>query len=197
MIQSLILAFYFVVNAPNFHITNQEKVVQEKATVMAASEGQESDEENTYRKYEIVPLNEGLQRYIWEECQKFGISYELMLAIAYTESRFNPKAVSNDGSSKGLFQINTRNTMKFLAEQTEIKRPNAFNPYHSAKMAVFYVSYLKQKYLEQGYDEESVIKRVLLAYRFGMNKSKRKSLNHPYVKAVLNYKYQLESGEIN
>lgn len=189
MVQFFLLAFALQVNAPVYHITDQIVVMQVKKDVVAASQ-----EEDTFKPYQIN-LSSEVQKYIWDESKKYGLSFELLLAIAYTESRFNPKAVSYDNSSMGLFQINKRNTVKWLSKQTNIKNVDVFNPYHSTKMAAWYVNYLRKKYLNEGYDEETVTNRVLLAYRFGISGSKSRSINHPYVQAVLKYKNKLESGE--
>jgi|GEM_PF-3007868 len=197
MLQFLMLAFALTVNAPDYHITDQVKVMQAKKNVVAASTSQESDEENTYPNYIHIPLSNDLKKYIYEESKKYGISYELMLSIAYVESKFDTDVLSYDGSSTGLYQLNRRNTVSWICEQMGVKRLDPNNPYEATRMAVWYIDYLRKKYLNEGYSEESATKRALLAYRFGMSKSKGKSLNHAYVKAVLKYKQQLESGEIS
>ncbi|WP_170163373.1 transglycosylase SLT domain-containing protein [Brevibacillus gelatini] len=191
MVQFFLLAFALQANAPVYHITDQIVVMQVKKDVVAASQ-----EEDTFKPYQIN-LSSEVQKYIWDESKKYGLSFELLLAIAYTESRFNPKAVSYDNSSMGLFQINKRNTVKWLSEQTNIKNVDVFNPYHSTKMAAWYVNYLRKKYLNEGYDEGTVTKRVLTAYRYGMGSSKRKNIDNNYVRAVLEYKQKLERGETN
>lgn len=190
MVQFSLLAFMVFVNAPDYALTDAIQLMQERKPVMAASQ-----EEDTFKPYNIN-LNADIQKYIWEQSKKYNISFELLLAIAYTESRFDSSVVSWDGSSTGLFQINTSNTVQWLARETEIKNVDPKNPYHSAKMAAWYVNYLHEKYLKEGYDGELVTKRLLLAYRYGIGKSKKKSLNNTYVDAVLDYKYKLESGEV-
>ncbi|QDX94331.1 hypothetical protein EEL30_19820 [Brevibacillus laterosporus] len=113
-----------------------------------------TEKEHTYKRYDI-PLSNDLQKYIYNQAEKYDLSYELMLAIAHTESTFRPDIVSYDGSSVGLFQINTRNTINWLGESVGLDKPNAKNPYHSAKMASWYVNYLKEKYLNEGYKKEA------------------------------------------
>jgi soluble lytic murein transglycosylase-like protein len=193
MVQFSVLAFMIAVNAPDYSISDSIRLMQERKPVVAASQEEDT---STFHPYNIN-LDPDIQKYIWNEAKKYNISFELMLAIAYTESKFDPTVVSWDGSSTGLFQLNTRNTVQWLSQETGINNVDPKNPYHSAKMAVWYINYLREKYLKEGYDEESVTNRVLLAYRFGVNGSKRKGLSHPYVKKVLEYKYKLESGEID
>lgn len=191
MLQFALLALFLQVNAPEYHITDTIMVMQEKLTVQAAS-----TTENSFIEYDIS-LDPKIQKYIWNEANKYELSYELLLSIAYVESKFDHEVVSWDGSSTGLFQINTRNTFGWISTELGIDKADPKNPYHSASVAAWYVNYLRHKYLEQGYDEETVTNRVLLAYRFGEFGSKRRSLNHPYVQAVLEYKNKLEKGEIS
>lgn len=193
MVQFFLLAFALQVNAPVYHITDQIVVMQVKKDVVAASQ---EEDINTFHPYNIN-LDYNIQKYIWDEANKYNISFELMLAIAYTESKFDPTVVSWDGSSTGLFQINTRNTFRWISSELGIEKANPKNPYHSASVAAWYVNYLRNKFLEQGYSEETVTNKVLLAYRFGESGSKKRKLNHPYVKKVLEYKNKLESGEIS
>lgn len=190
MLQFALLAFILQVNQPSYQITEAIHVMQEKVTVQATSL-----EENDFIAYDIN-LDEEIQRHIWNEANKYELSYELLLSIAYVESKYDPSVVSWDGSSTGLFQLNTRNTVEWLARETGIKNVNPKNPYHSASMAAWYVNYLREKYINEGYDEESATNRILLAYRFGVAGSKGRSMNHPYVKAVLKYKNNLETGVI-
>lgn len=187
-----LLAFMANVNAANYSITDTVQLMQEKKTVVKASSLGEDD----FINYGIN-LNEEIQRHIWDEANRYGLSYELLLSIAYVESKFDPSVVSWDGSSTGLFQINTSNTVKFINSNLGIKNVNPKNPYHSASMAAWYVNYLREKYINEGYDEKSVTNRVLLAYRFGVKGSKGRSMSHPYIKAIIEYKNKLEKGEDN
>ncbi|MFC8686024.1 transglycosylase SLT domain-containing protein [Brevibacillus porteri] len=187
-----LLAFMMNVNAPEYLITSSAQVMQDKKTAVEAA----SLEEDTYPTYKIN-LNPKIQKYIWERSKESGIDHELMLSIAYIESKYNSKAVSYDNSSRGLFQMNTSNTFPEEVRLAGIENPDPFNPYHSSLTAINHVKRLMEKYSEQGYEEENLTKRVLTAYRYGIGKSKRKSLDNGYVRAVLEYKKKLESGEIS
>ncbi|ATF13544.1 hypothetical protein A616_16640 [Brevibacillus brevis X23] len=186
-----LLAFMMNVNAPEYLITSSVQVMQDKKTSVEAA----SLEEDTIPTYHI-DLEPSIQKYIWETSKQSGIDHELMLSIAYTESRYDSKAVSYDNSSRGLFQMNTSNTFPEEARLAGIQNPDPFNPYHSSLTAINHVKRLMNKYSEQGYEGENLTKRVLTAYRYGIGKSKSKNVNNGYTKAVLAYKKQLESGEI-
>ena len=58
--------------------------------------------ERKYTYYDI-PLSYELQQYTQDLCRRYGVDYELILAIMKTESNFNPCAVG--GSCYGLMQI--------------------------------------------------------------------------------------------
>lgn len=63
------------------------------------------------------------------------------------------------------------------------------------------MNYLKEKYLNEGYKKDTVIKRVLIGYRYGVGNSakyvRQNGLHHKYIDKVLAYKNKLESGELD
>jgi len=63
-------------------------------------------EEHTtvYTYYDFIPLDEQLQSEIHRLCDKYEIAYDLMLAIAKTESQFTPKESAT--GDYGVWQIN-------------------------------------------------------------------------------------------
>lgn len=189
MKEVVLLAFFLLINSPDFSLEEARNITIKPVI-----------EETSFVQYYNIPLNKDIQKYIYKQAEKYNISYELLLAIAYTESKFNSKAISYNDTSLGLFQINKYNTLEWLAKETGIDNVDPFNPYHSTKMAAFYIAYLRDYYLKRGYDEENVTNRVLLAYNMGLAKSKkwvkRYGLISEYVRDVLDYKYKLESGEI-
>lgn len=66
---------------------------------------------NSY--YGFVPLPEDEQTVIYTLCEEYEIAYDLMLAVARTESGFRMDAVGVSGD-KGMFQIN-----EFWADKPE------------------------------------------------------------------------------
>ena len=60
-----------------------------------------------------IPLSQELQAYTYQQCQEKQVSYELVLAMMYHESNYDPSAVRyyEDGSSdSGIMQINSINS---------------------------------------------------------------------------------------
>lgn len=67
------------------------------------------DNETTHTGYYNVPLSHDVQDYLFKLCNQYDIPSALMIALIDMESSFNPKAVSSNGSSYGLCQINKVN----------------------------------------------------------------------------------------
>lgn len=61
----------------------------------------------TFVLYDI-PLDEDLQRHIWEESQEKGVPAELVLGVIRKESNFEADVVGDYGRSVGLMQIQPR-----------------------------------------------------------------------------------------
>ncbi|MFS1518611.1 transglycosylase SLT domain-containing protein [Bacillus sp. SCS-151] len=141
--------------------------------------------------YEEIPLEREIQKYIYEESKSNGLSYELVLAVIKKESNFDTFAVSYNGSSVGLMQINRNNTLGWLADKVGIEKVDPFNPYHSIKMGTWYLGYLKQYWLEQGYSDEDSTKAALLSYLKGKSGSidyiMKNGLNHDYLYKIIKY----------
>lgn len=54
---------------------------------------------------EDIPLPDEMQTYIYNKCKRYGIPYDLALAVIKTESEFQIDAVGDDGAAIGLCQI--------------------------------------------------------------------------------------------
>lgn len=71
------------------------------------------EEEYRNKWYREISLDEKYQKYIYEWSIMLGLDYNLLLAIAYHESRFNPNAINRSNSNGtvdyGLFQVNSSN----------------------------------------------------------------------------------------
>ena len=76
------------------------------STIMeaVAEESAPAEVGETFVLYDI-PLDDDLQRHIWEECQKRGAPYEVVLGIIRKESNYEADVVGDHGRSVGLMQI--------------------------------------------------------------------------------------------
>ena len=61
-----------------------------------------------YRYIESCPLSPKTQREIFDICAGANISFELVMALIYQESGWDPACVSDKGQSVGLMQIQKR-----------------------------------------------------------------------------------------
>ena len=89
------------------------------------------DTDDGFKQYNIaLPVDQ--QKYTYNMCEKYGVQYELMLAVMYKESHFNPTASS--GIADGLCQIN-RNNLSMLSRN--LGTSNLFNPYQNIEAGVY------------------------------------------------------------
>ncbi|MGM7685188.1 transglycosylase SLT domain-containing protein [Cytobacillus sp. Hm23] len=58
-----------------------------------------------------------------------GLKYELVLSVIKKQSNFDTLAVSYNGSSVGLMQINRNNTLEWLVGKAGIENVDPFNSY--------------------------------------------------------------------
>ncbi len=108
--------------------------------------------------YMELPLSEELQRYTHGRCQELGLEYEMILAIMWRESRFQPKAVGvnrNGTRDSGLMQINDVNK-KWLSEEHGIE--DLLDPYQNIDAGTAILAGYFSKYSENF---------ALMAYQYG------------------------------
>lgn len=82
-------------------IKSVEPVIEDKQTVEEKIE----EVEELMIPYYDVPLDEDLQKHIFELCEERGIDPGIIIAMIERESTFNPGAIGDSGSSLGLMQI--------------------------------------------------------------------------------------------
>lgn len=96
--------------------------------------------------YDYISLDDNLKSYIIEKAAAAGIPSEVMFAIAWKESSFNPNAKSNT-SDHGLFQINEVNFAR-LAEHFGLSDvyTQIYDPYVNTDCAIYILSECKNNY---------------------------------------------------
>ena len=123
----------------------------------------ETPKEESIPEYNI-PLDEDIQKYLYDKCKEYNVPYDLTLGVIKVESNFNPSLIhknSNGSRDYGLFQINTINH-KWLSEELGIT--DFLNPYQNIDAGVYMLSQLIQKY-----DNEHI---VLMSYNMGERATK-------------------------
>lgn len=100
-------------------------------------------------------------------CDENEISYELVLAVMYLESRFDVEAVnyanSNGTRDYGLMQINSR-YKDVHAENAGIDNFNVFDPYENIKVGINVLVTERNYWREYGMCEMEVFKYFLSSY---------------------------------
>lgn len=69
------------------------------------SSGIKQAESICYRYIEGCPLSKKMQREIFEICAGANLSFEIVMALIYQESGWDPECVSDEGQSVGLMQV--------------------------------------------------------------------------------------------
>lgn len=147
------------------------------------------------KKIYDIPMSGQLQHYTYDLCQSHNLSFELVLGVIHTESRFDPKADS--GSSKGLMQLNI-NTYPALANELNLDHFDPINPVDNITAGVYYLAKLRDTW--QGYSDEEVFSLMLISYNRGIQGCKKYvekyGTENDYVTKVYEYKIMLEQQNI-
>lgn len=94
-----------------------------------------------FRSYNIaLPLEQ--QQYAYNICKRYGIDYELFLAMMYKESTYRPGVVGG-GNSYGLCQIHVSNHSNLMAR---LGITNFFDPYDNMTAGAYLLSHYISMY---------------------------------------------------
>lgn len=179
---------------------NKTLIVKEKVQKVTETEKEVGEKlERPKFKNPLGDLESELLDYIYKYCIENDISYELMLAIAYVESTFQPDAISYDGSSVGLYQIKKSNA-SWLGELAGIDNPDLFDPKTSFRLAVAHLKYTDDYWTKQGYSEEDRLWLNVVSYNRGVqgtkNWIKKHGWKNGYFDKVYDTKIKLEQDVI-
>lgn len=140
-----------------------------------------------------IPMDYELQKHTYQVCQKYNMSYELVLAVINKESSFRVNAVNKN--SKGLMQLNS-DTYPWIAKELGIDNFDPFNSKHNIRAGVWYLDYIRDYWLAEGYGDEDVFSLMLISYNRGINGCKqyisKYGLDNEYVNDIFDYKIYLE-----
>lgn len=121
-----------------------------------------------FRSYNIaLPLEQ--QQYAYNICKRYGIDYELFLAMMYKESTYRPGVVGG-GNSYGLCQIHVSNHGNLMAR---LGITNFFDPYDNMTAG----AYLLSNYMNMYGDTVTAL-----------NAYNGRVANNSYGNSVLNYR---------
>lgn len=137
-----------------------------KVSTMVKEENEKAklEEEAGFEFLEEIPLEEDLQKFIWDECENNKAPVFLVYAMIEQESGFNAEAVGIDGKDVGLMQIREVNH-ESLREKIgcDLDFSNAFD---NAKAGIYMIGNLLK-------DNEGNIVNALMCYNMGPTGAKR------------------------
>lgn len=138
-----------------------------------------------------IPLNEELQRVLWQESIDREIDYGFALAVIQKESDFNPKAINhnkNGSTDKGIFQTNSCWWKTLIKEGMITESDDLYDTETGIKCGMWEL----QKYVEKYGNTE----RAYAAYNTGRdiksNKNSQKVMGYWESYNILIEKYKNE-----
>jgi len=151
-----------------------------------------------YIYYSIDNLTCEQQEYIQNLCWSNDISYEYILAIMKAESNYQIDAISYDGSSMGIMQIQEKYASSW-ASVIGLENYDLFNFEDNIQLGIAVIVTYRTYWQEQGItDQESLFIYITNSYNCGIEGFKlyierNGNINRSYSNVVLNYKTQLET----
>ena len=140
---------------------------------------------NELDKYKDVPLDNQLKQYIIDKCEKAGIPEEILFAMAWKESGFDPNAKSST-NDHGLLQINECNfsTLSSALNIDNIYK-DIYNPYTNVDCAIYILQTNLNNYHNDNWHH------VLMRYNMGpggANKCFNQGIySSKYSRAIIEY----------
>lgn len=135
------------------------------STVSRSSASRYIEVDGLFKEYSIkLPVDQ--QKYVYNMCKKYGVEYELFLAVMYKESGFNPNAKSSTGY--GICQINPSN-LSYLRKK--IGTTDLFDPYQNIQAGVYWLSRYYRSWSKTK-DLEDRTLNILNSYNWGEGRYK-------------------------
>lgn len=157
----LIVTMIFVGSIITVFGSNEEELTKAEPRKLIDTEpitiaSVEVDSENLYFD---VPLDQGIQKYIFmmcSECDSCDLDPAVITAIIWKESEFNAGAIGDNGNSLGLMQVQPR----WHSERMEkLSATDLLDPYQNIRVGI--------DYLVELYSINDDTEWVLMAYNGG------------------------------
>lgn len=142
-------------------ISAQQTAINERIKAIEISKGNYTTQQADTPYLRDIPLSCELQQYTYETAEKYGVNYDLMLAIMQTESQFQ-NVVSDNGEDIGLCQINACNA-EWLYQEHGIY--NLLDEKQNIEACAIILNKLQGQF-----DDES---HVVMAYNLGAGKAEK------------------------
>jgi len=128
----------------------------------------ETEEVEVTEEIKLFPeekLDLDIQRHMYFMCEKYNIPMEIVMALAFNESTYNPEAVGKDGEDHGLCQIRTNNHQKI--EDILGRDLDFFDPYDNIEAACLMLSNIRNRNKGKNWEY------ILLCYNRGETGAKK------------------------
>lgn len=99
----------------------------------AAAPAAETTPVKEYRYIKGCPLSKELQQGIFDICERYNVSFEFVMAVIEKESKFDVSAVSDDGLSVGLMQVQEKWHSELMEE---LGVSDLYNPLENVEVGV-------------------------------------------------------------
>ena len=142
-------------------INAQQNATNERIKAIEISEGNYTTTTDKPLYLRDIPLSCELQSYTYETADKYGVNYDLMLAIMQTESQFT-NVISDNGEDIGLCQINTINAEWLYTEHGIY---NLMDERQNIEACAIILSKLQGQFNEENH--------VVMAYNLGASKAEK------------------------
>ena len=142
-------------------ISVQQNAINERIKAIEISEGNITTQQADTPYSREIPLSDELQQFTYETAKKYGVNYDLMLAIMQTESQYQ-NVVSDNDEDIGLCQINACNA-EWLYEEHGIY--NLMDERQNIEACAIILDKLQGQF-----DNES---HVVMAYNLGASKAEK------------------------
>ena len=116
-----------------------------------------------YVYYPIENLSISQQEYIQNLCWNNDLNYEYILAIMKAESRYDVNAISYDGSSMGIMQIQKRYA-KSWADMIGMEEYNLFNFEDNVKLGIAVLVNYRSYWQDKGITDEMLFYYMTESY---------------------------------
>lgn len=150
----------------------QDVSVTGPASIILLSEPIKTEQEKDTKPewFRDVPLNEKIQKYMYEKCQEFDFDYDVLLALAWKESHYQTRLVSSTNDI-GLLQIN-KNNQKWV-NQMAGRELNLYDPYDNIFASLLILDSYRSEWIKQGIPEDKLMQYTLNSYNMGVTGYKR------------------------
>lgn len=141
----------------------QNKIIEVGTKInLTVSRSRNTSVDNGFKEYNIN-LSTDLQKYAYNMCKKYGIQYELFLAMLYQESKFNPNAIGG-GNSYGMAQIHISNHASL---RNKLGITNFLDPYDSITAGAYMLSIYFGSARKMSSDNDIIEAYALNSYNMG------------------------------